>query len=132
MEKRVYYHDTDAGGVVYYGTYLSYLEEARTEFLEDRDLSVSKFQKQGYVYAVRNCTISYKSPARYGETLICTASLKKMTAAQLIFDQQITEKTSGRLVVTSEVNLVCLTIDFKPSQIPENLRKILESDLKNT
>jgi len=89
-------------------------------------------QKQGYVYAVRNCTISYKSPARYGETLICTASLKKMTAAQLIFDQQITEKTSGRLVVTSEVNLVCLTIDFKPSQIPENLRKILESDLKNT
>ena len=132
MEKRVYYHDTDAGGVVYYGTYLSYLEEARTEFLEDRDLSVSKFQKQGYVYAVRNCTISYKSPARYGETLICTASLKKMTAAQLIFDQQIIEKTSGRLVVTSEVNLVCLTIDFKPSQIPENLRKILESDLKNT
>ena len=130
MEKRVYYHDTDAGGVVYYGTYLSYLEEARTEFLEDRDLSVAKFQKQGYMYAVRNCTISYKSPARYGETLICTASLKKMTAAQLIFDQQVTEKTSGRLIVTSEVTLVCLTIDFKPSQIPETLRNVLEKSIE--
>ena len=131
MKKRIYYHDTDAGGVVYYGTYLNYLEEARTEFLEDRGLSVAEFQKQGYMYAVRNCTISYKSPARYGETLLCTASLKKMTAAQLIFDQQITEEKSKRLIVTSEVTLVCLTEDFRPSQIPENLRQVLEPELKN-
>jgi len=47
MEKRIYYHDTDAGGVVYYGRYLNYLEEARTEFLEDRGLSVAEFQKKG-------------------------------------------------------------------------------------
>ncbi|MDD3374951.1 MAG: YbgC/FadM family acyl-CoA thioesterase [Candidatus Omnitrophica bacterium] len=131
MKKKIYYHDTDAGGVVYYGTYLNYLEEARTEFLEDLGLSVSEFQKQGYMYAVRNCTISYKSPARYGETLICTASLKKMTAAQLIFDQQVTEEKSGRLIVISEITLVCLTTDFKPSQIPENLRQVLEPKIKN-
>ena len=54
MEKRIYYHDTDAGGVVYYGRYLNYLEEARTEFLEDRGLSVAEFQKKGNLYAVRN------------------------------------------------------------------------------
>ncbi len=129
MEKRIHYHDTDAGGVVYYGTYLNYLEEARTEFLENRSLSVSEFYEKGYMYAVRNCNISYKSPARYGETIVCTASLKKMTAAQLIFDQKIIEKDSDRLIVISEVTLVCLTTDFKPSQIPDDLRNILEKDL---
>ncbi len=125
MEKRIFYHDTDAGGVVYYGTYLNYLEEARTEFLEDRGLSVANFVKSGYMYAVRNCSIAYKSPARYGETLICTANLQKITAAQLIFDQEITEKGSGRLIVKAGVTLVCLTTDFKPTQIPDELKKKL-------
>jgi acyl-CoA thioester hydrolase len=122
MEKRIYYHDTDAGGVVYYGRYLNYLEEARTEFLEDRGLSVATFQHQGNLYAVRKCTIAYKSPARYGETLICDATLKKMTAAQLIFDQTIVEKNTGRLIVEAEVTLVCLDLGFKPSILPDDLR----------
>lgn len=122
MEKRIYYHDTDAGGVVYYGRYLNYLEEARTEFLEDRGLSVAEFQKKGNLYAVRKCSINYRSPARYGETLICTASLQKMTAAQLIFDQKIIEKITQRIIVDAEVTLACLDLDFKPYPLPDDLR----------
>ena len=125
MEKRIFFHDTDSGGVVYYGNYLKYLEEARTEFLEKMGLSVAKFQEQGYLYAVSHCSIYYRSPARYAETLICDAKLQKTTAVKLIFDQTIHEKTSDRLVVEAEVTLVCLTKDFKPTAIPEDLKERL-------
>ena len=123
MEKRIYFHDTDAGGVVYYGNYLEYLEEARTEFLETKGLSVADFYARGLLYAVSQCNVKYKSPARYGETLICKATLKETTAVKLIFDQTIHEKKTNRLVVEAEVTLVCLSKDFKPTALPEDLKK---------
>ena len=122
MEKRIFYHDTDAGGIVYYGNYLKYLEEARTEFLENKGLSVAIFRNRGLIYAVRKCSIIYRSPARYGETLLCDARLQKITAAQLIFDQLIHEKKTRRLVAEAEVTLACLNKDFKPVQIPDDLK----------
>ena len=122
MEKRIFYHDTDAGGIVYYGNYLKYLEEARTEFLENKGLSVFIFRDRGMVYAVRKCSITYRSPARYGDILICDARLKKITAAQLIFDQFIHEKETQRLVVEAEVTLACLNKEFKPIPIPDDLK----------
>ncbi len=125
MEIRVYYHDTDAGGVVYYGNYLKFLEEARTEFLEQRGLSVVDFHRQGLFYAVRRCSVTYRSPARYGDALICTAELQKITAAQIFFRQKIVLKSDTRLIVEADVVLVCLDRDFKPVIIPEPLRKLL-------
>ena len=125
MEKRIYYHDTDAGGVVYYANYLKYLEEARTEFLEKRKLSVKSFHERGMLYAVRKCTVTYKSPARYGDILLCDAQLQAVTAAQLIFKQHIHEKHTGRLLVEAEVTLVSLNKDFKPTQIPDDLKEKL-------
>ena len=122
MEKRIYYHDTDAGGIVYYGRYLNYLEEARTEYLEKKGLSVQIFHDRGMIYAVRKCTITYRSPARYGDTVVCDAKLQKMTAAQIIFDQTIHDKKGGRLIVEAEVALACLNREFKPTQIPEDLK----------
>ena len=127
MEKRIYYHDTDAGGVVYYGNYLKFLEEARTEFLEKKGLSVATFHQRGMIYAVRECSILYRSPARYGDTLLCDAELIKVTAAQLLFDQKIHQKKSGQLVVEAKISLVCLNKDFKPTSIPEDLKKQLTS-----
>ena len=125
MDKRIYYHDTDAGGIVYYGQYLCYLEEARTEFLEQKNLSVALFKERGLAYAVRECHISYKSPARYGDTLVCLAKLIKATAATLVFDQTIHDKKDGRLIVQAEVSLVCLNAVFKPTSIPDDLKEKL-------
>ena len=125
MEKRIYYHDTDAGGIVYYGQYLCYLEEARTEFLEQKGLSVQMFKERGLGYAVRQCNVSYRSPARYGDVLVCTASLTKATAVQLIFDQKITDKKDGRLVLEAQVSLACLNTEFRPVVIPEDLKEKL-------
>jgi acyl-CoA thioester hydrolase len=127
MEKRIFYHDTDAGGIVYYGQYLCYLEEARTEFLEQRGLSVELFRERGYVYVVRQCNVGYRSPARYGDTVIGDAKLKKMGASQLIFDQTIHDKKDGRLIVEAEVTLVCLNKEFRPAAIPDDLREKLSS-----
>lgn len=123
MDKRIYYHDTDAGGIVYYGQYLCYLEEARTEFLEQKNMSVALFKERGLAYAVRECHVHYRSPARYGDTLVCLAKLKKTTAATLVFDQTIHDKKDGRLIVEAEVSLVCLNSEFKPTSIPDDLRE---------
>ena len=125
MEKRIYYHDTDAGGIVYYGNYLKYLEEARTEFLENKKVSVKTFHDRGLTYAVRKCTITYRSPARYADTLICDAKLLKATAVQLVFEQKIWHKKDNRLIVEAEVILVCLNKNFKLTQIPEDLKEKL-------
>ncbi|HBG61822.1 MAG: hypothetical protein A2Y03_04420 [Omnitrophica WOR_2 bacterium GWF2_38_59] len=122
MERQIYYHDTDAGGVVYYGNYLKFLEEARTEFLEKKGLDIKVLRERKFLYAVRKCNLTYKSPARYGDIIICTADLKKTTAAQLIFDQKIFNKDTGKLLVEAEVSLVCLTQDFKPTTLPDYLK----------
>ena len=125
MEKQIYYHDTDAGGVVYYGRYLNYLEEARTQYLVHKGIEPDLFKQQKFLYAVRKCTITYKAPARYGDTIVCDADLVRVTAAQLFFKQTIRDKTSGRLVLEAEVTLVSLNKDFKPIPIPEEIRSLL-------
>ena len=125
MEKRIFYHDTDAGGVVYYGRYLNYLEEARTEFLEQNGLNMAMFRENQFLYAVRQCSVSYKSPARYGDTILCDARLMKITAARLIFEQTIKDKETGRVIVEAEVTLVSLNKDFKTTPIPDHIKSLL-------
>jgi acyl-CoA thioester hydrolase len=126
MEKRIYYHDTDAGGVVYYGRYLSYLEEARTELLDQTGLTVKDLNDRGYLFAVRKCTITYKAPARYGDIILCDAKIIRMTAAQLFFEQKIYHKKTKQLLVEAEVALACLSCDFKPKELPQDLRTKLQ------
>ena len=125
MEKRIFYHDTDAGGIVYYGQYLCYLEEARTEFLDKRGLSVETFKERGFLYVVRQCNVSYRSPARYGDIILCDAKLKKIGASQLIFEQTVHHKKEGRLIIEAEVTLVCINSEFKPTAIPDDLKERL-------
>lgn len=127
MEKRIYYHDTDAGGVVYYGRYLAFLEEARTELLDNTGLTVKELNDRGFLFAVRKCTITYKAPARYGDVILCDAKILKMTAAQLIFEQNIYHKATRQLLVTAEISLCCLTLDFRPQELPDDLRAKLDS-----
>ena len=122
MEKRIYYHDTDAGGVVYYGRYLAFLEESRTELLDATGLTVKELNDRGYLFAVRKCTITYKAPARYGDIILCDAKVVKMTAAQLFFEQKIHHKETKQLLVEAEVALACLSCDFKPKELPQDLR----------
>ena len=123
MEKKIYYHDTDSGGIVYYANYLKYLEEARTEWLESKGLGIKPFLDRGLLYAVRSCHITYKSPARYGDVIVCDAVLEKMTGVQLFFRQRVRNKMTGKDIAEAEVVLVCLGDDFKPCAIPDDMKE---------
>jgi len=127
MKKRIYYHDTDAGGVVYYGNYLKFLEEARTEFLENKGIDIRSLHDEGCLYAVRKCSVNYKAPAKYGDTISCTANLTKITAAQMFFSQKIYNDGSGELLVEADVVLVSLDTKFKACPIPDSIRSKLSS-----
>ncbi|MBZ0166429.1 MAG: acyl-CoA thioesterase [Candidatus Omnitrophica bacterium] len=122
MEKKIYYHDTDAGGVVYYANYLKYLEESRTELLEERGIT----PHGDFFYAVRECHITYRAPARYGDCIRVEARITKITAAQIHFTQNILDAKTAKLLVEAEVRLVCLTQDFKPTAINEDIRAKLQ------
>jgi len=127
VEKQIYYHDTDCGGIVYYANYLKYMEEARTEFLEEKGVSVRALQERGLSYAVRKCALSYRAPARYGETITCDAQLTKLSAAQMVFAQKVTNQSTGQVLVEGEVCLASLTKDLKPVQIPDDIKALLTS-----
>lgn len=122
MEKKIYYHDTDAGGVVYYANYLKYLEESRTEFLEERGIT----PHGDFIYAVRECHLTYRTPARYGDRIRVAAHITKISAAQIHFNQNIFDAKTGKLLVEAKVGLVCLTPDFKPTVINDAIRAKLQ------
>ncbi len=123
MEKKIYYHDTDAGGVVYYANYLKYLEEARTEFLESKGLDLALLRDRAFFYAVNKCSIVYRAPARYGDTIKVDTLLKEVTAVRMLFDQKVYDQKTQKLLVEAEVSLVCLDKNFKPTPIPEDLKE---------
>ena len=125
IEIRIYYQDTDCGGVVYYGNYLRYFEQGRTQWLEARGSSVKAFMDAGILFAVVHAELHYRSPARYGETLTIATTLKEMRAASFTFAHEIREKASGRLVVEGSARLVAVDTQGKLVKLPKDLRERL-------
>ncbi len=125
MDVRIYYQDTDCGNVVYYGNYLRYFEQGRTHWLETQGLSVKAFMDTGTLFAVVHAELSYRSPARYGETLTIATTLKAMRAASFTFAHEVREKTSGRLVVEGSARLATVDTQGKLIKLPKELRERL-------
>jgi acyl-CoA thioester hydrolase len=129
IEVRIYYQDTDCGGVVYYGNFLRYFEQGRTHWLEARGSSVKSFMDAGTLFAVVHAELTYRSPARYGETLTIATTLKEMRAASFTFAHEIREKTSGRLVVEGSARLATVDTQGKLLKLPKDLRERLAKGL---
>ena len=127
MEVRIYYEDTDCGGVVYYANYLKYFERARTDYLERRGLSVAKLMQEGTVFMVVHAEVDYKSPARYGETLTIETTLDASKNASFTFAHVIREKASGRVVVEGSATLVPTGADGKIKRLDSGLKKALDA-----
>jgi acyl-CoA thioester hydrolase len=123
LTKKVYYHDTDAGGVVYYANYLKYLEEARTEFFLDRNLEVKKLAQSGVWFVVRKVEIDYKLPARYADNLTISSEITKLKNASLEFTQTI--KKAQEILVEAKTKMACVDNNFSPRVIPEDVHKKL-------
>ncbi len=124
MPKRIYYHDTDCGGVVYYANYLKYFEEARTEYLRDKGLDIKELADSGTLFVVHKVDITYKFPARYADSLAVTTEISQAKSVSLIFSQQI--KKGEQVLVSCRTQLVCVNRDFQPTIIPEEFTGNLE------
>ncbi len=116
---RVYYEDTDAGGVVYYANYLAYMERARSEWLRTLGFDNQTLaDQQGVVFAVRRASIDYLRPARLDELLDVSLTLKKRGRASLLFEQQV--RRGDVLLCQGEILLACVdAASFKPTAIPQ-------------
>lgn len=128
VEKRIYFHDTDAGGVVYYANYLKYMEEARVNFFQEHGLSEIQVEGTPVFFPVSRCVISYHKPAYYGETIQCTALPTKVSAARIIFTQQVIQPKTKAVLVEAEVTLACVNAKtFRPMRLPETVQKKIYS-----
>lgn len=125
---RIYYEDTDAGGVVYYANYLRYLERARTEWLRSLGFGQQALMDEaGILFAVRRAEIDYRQPARFDDELIVEAAMERLGGASMIFDQRIV-RGAGEVLCTAKVKVVCLDRErFRPTAIPDHIRSEIEN-----
>ena len=121
---KVYYEDTDAGGVVYYANYLKFLERARTEALHSIGYSNQKVKKDfGSIIIVKACNIEYKKPARFEDELEIISSVLTKTKTSFTMKQII--KKHEELISEADVQLVTVNKEGKPVKIPKILEKFL-------
>ena len=115
---KVYYEDTDAGGVVYYANYLKYLERARTEALTSIGLSNLQIKEQfGALIIVKSCNIEYKKPAHLEDELSIRSFIKSISKASFFMNQFITKNQVS--IVEAKVHLVFVNEKGKPVKVPD-------------
>lgn len=120
---RVYFEDTDTGGIVYYANYLKFAERARTEFLRDLGFSHSKIMKdQKIMFVVRSCLLNCLAPAYLDDVLEVRTHLKKAGRVKLELSQVIGREDQP--IATLEVVLACVTLNGKPAKIDDHLRQL--------
>lgn len=119
---RVYYEDTDAGGVVYYANYLKFMERARTEWVRSLGFEQDALMREpGIVFAVRACTLEFLKPARFNDGLEVTVRLAQTGRASLVVVQGIFRGPEA--LCTGTVRLACLEARrFSPAPIPTVIR----------
>ena len=122
---KVYYEDTDAGGVVYYANYLKFFERARSEALSDVGLSNLKIKKDyGALIVVKSCNIDFIKSAHLEDKLKINSFVTSFTKTSFIMSQSIYRKKDN--IVKSKVHLVFVNEKGKPIKIPENILKKLK------
>lgn len=121
MKKRIYYHHTDCGGVVYYANYLEFLEEARTEYFERHNASIKLLADSGFMFVVARQEIDYKFPAKYGDQLDIQTQAGAVSGVRIEFLHEIRNQDK-HIIVQAKTILVCVDKGLKPQAIPEDLR----------
>ena len=120
---KIYYEDTDSGGVVYYANYLKFIERARSEIIKSLGFSnTNLMEKFNLFFIVKYCNINYKKPAKLEDELIVFTSVVSLSKTSLVMKQDV--KRHDDLVAESEVCLVAVDMKGKPTKIPEELKKL--------
>jgi acyl-CoA thioester hydrolase len=125
-ETRIYYGDTDAGGVIYYANYLRYFEKAWFEYLAARGLSLAEWEKKGIYFIIKRVEVDFITSAKYGETIQVQTEVSKKTGASFTFQHRVTLKDTGKLLAKGKNQMVCITKEGKPRRLPEEFLKGLQ------
>ena len=123
---RVYFEDTDSGGVVYHANYLKFMERARTEWLRKLGLNQIKLKQEDKVmFVVRKIDIQYKIPARFNDELLIQTDCVKTTDYSIMLKQNILR--DKQTITEGSVEIVCINSDlFKPVRIPKKAKQLME------
>ncbi len=124
---RVYYEDTDSGGVVYYANYLKFMERARTEWLRHLGFEQDQLAEQeGIIFAVRRVEVDFLLPARFNDALEVRVGIVERKRVSMTFNQEIINTGSGRTLCSGRVQIVSIdATGFRPRPIPESVLKEL-------
>jgi tol-pal system-associated acyl-CoA thioesterase len=126
---RVYFENTDAGGVVYHGEYLKFLERARTEWLRHLGFDHQALARDHrVVFVVTSAAIEFARPARLDDTVAVSVRLESLGKVRCVFAQEI--RRDDEVLVSARITVACVTGEaFKPVEIPAALRKKMEASL---
>ncbi|MDT8371372.1 MAG: tol-pal system-associated acyl-CoA thioesterase [Gammaproteobacteria bacterium] len=115
---RVYYEDTDSGGVVYHANYLNFMERARTEWLRDLGFEQDQLNQQhNCIFAVHSMQLNFRRPARFNDEIVVISTVSKVSGASFEFDQKIVR--NDELLCDATVKVACLDATrFRATSIP--------------
>ena len=128
---RVYYEDTDSGGVVYYANYLKFMERARTEMLRAIGFEQDTLkQEQGLIFAVHSVNAKYRKPAVFNDELIVKSTISSLAKASLVFSQTVQRQSDATDLCSADIKVACLNADaFSPAAIPQPIIDTIRKEL---
>jgi acyl-CoA thioester hydrolase len=127
MQIRIYYEDTDAGGVVYHANYLGYFERARTEYLRQRGLSVKQLHEDGYIFPVVRVEADFRSPARLDDLVRIDTTVVEVGKTSFTLLQRAIRLPGEQFLVEAKITLVCVAPGMKAKRLPAPLLEVLKS-----
>ncbi|MDP0561309.1 MAG: tol-pal system-associated acyl-CoA thioesterase [Candidatus Endonucleobacter sp. (ex Gigantidas childressi)] len=129
---RVYFEDTDAGGIVFYVNYLKFMERARTELLRSLDIKSSELMAKNRIFVIADAHVKYHLPARLDDVLGVTAELDSVGRSRVIFHQQITQEHNQTILCTGRIVATCLNMEsMKPAALPTNIKMMMLHAVSN-
>lgn len=125
MLVRIYYEDTDAGGVVYHANYLNYFERGRNEFLRERGLSVRDMHEKGSIFPVVRVEVDYRAPAVLDDLLWIETEIADVGRSSFTLVQRAVRKRDDKLLAEGRITLVCVGSGMKAKRLPAELLAVL-------
>jgi len=121
LEVKIYYEDTDAGGIVYYANYLRYFERARFEAFAEKGFSLTELEKRGFLFVVARAELDYKVSAVLGDVLQVETKISDSTKVSFCVDYTVTRKSDSKVIVTGRTKIACIGADHKLKKIPQEM-----------
>lgn len=125
---RVYFEDTDAGGVIYHSNYFKFMERVRTEWLRTSGFSQHQLAKENILFVVHSASINYRAPGRLDDELVVTATIKEVRRASFVFHQEVYKKVSdGKDILLCDADVKLTLIDsiaFKTKPLPAEIIEV--------